>query len=91
MNQPKPYILAALGVATLSLGGCGATSDQIMRQAAGYECSETTSMIGGLICSENDRPEVQVSRYCYETLGVTNCFDRPDPDRKNKPLGTPDY
>lgn len=91
MIRTSPFLLATLSLAAISLAGCGATSDQILRQSVGYDCSETDSTIGGLVCSENDQPVAQVSRYCYQTLGVTNCFDRPDPDRKNKPLGTPNY
>lgn len=91
MIRISPLRLATLSLAMISLAGCGATSDQILRQSVGYECSDAGSTMGGLVCSGNSQPVAQVSRYCYQTLGVTNCFDRPDPDRKNKPLGTPDY
>lgn len=91
MIRTSPRLVVTLCLAATSLTGCGATSDRILRQSVGYECAEADSTIGGLVCSESDQPVAQVSRYCYQTLGVTNCFDRPDPDRKNKPLGTPSY
>lgn len=91
MLHDKLCILVAMSLAAIGLSGCGATSDRILKQSVGYECVGTDSKVGGFICSENNQPVAQVSRYCYQTLGVTNCFDRPDPDRKNKPLGTPNY
>ncbi len=68
--------------------GCSANSDRMLNQAFGYNCVAADSTIGGWICSENDAPAAQMSRYCYETLGEVNCFDRPDPDRQNRPQGT---
>lgn len=91
MTRNSLHLLAALSLVSFGLSGCGATSDRILKQSVGYECVGADSKVGGIICSENGQPLGQVSRYCYQTLGVTNCFDRPDPDRKNKPLGTPNY
>lgn len=91
MIRTNLRLLIALCALSLGLAGCGATTDQILRQSVGYDCTSADSAIGGMVCSDNDQPNAQVSRYCYQTLGVTNCFDRPDPDRKNRPLGTPTY
>lgn len=76
---------ATLFLAALLLSSCGSTTDAMLRQSVGYECSDTD---GGMLCSENDQPVAQVSRYCYRTLGKINCLDRPDPDRQNTPVGS---
>ena len=68
--------------------GCSANSDRVLNQAFGYNCYAADSTVGGWICSENDAPVGQISRYCYEILSQVNCFDRPDPDRKNRPQGS---
>ena len=71
--------------------GCSANSDRMLNHAFGHNCVAANSTVGEWICSENDAPVAQVSRYCYQTLGEVNCFDRPDPDRGNRPEGTSGY
>jgi hypothetical protein len=77
---------ACLGLALL--GGCSSNRDRMLDQAFGFNCTAADSTVGGWICSQNDAPVGQISRYCYETLGTVNCFDRPDPDRQNQPQGS---
>ncbi len=73
------------------LKACGATSDRMLRQSVGYECSGSDGASSGMLCSDSDLPVSQRSRYCFETLGDINCLDRPDPDRQNAPLGSAGY
>ena len=80
--------IALISLSLILFAGCSANSDQVLNQAFGYNCWATDSTVSGWICSENDMPVGQVSRYCYPTLGIANCFDRPDPDRKNQPQGS---
>ena len=80
--------IALIGFILVVISGCSANSDRMLDQAFGYNCYAADSAVGGLICSDNDTPVGQVSRYCYETLGQVNCFDRPDPDRNNRPQGS---
>lgn len=80
-------ILASLALFT----ACGATSDRMLRQSVGYECSGAEGAVSGMLCSESDLPVSQRSRYCYDTLGDINCLDRPDPDRQNAPVGSAGY
>ncbi len=51
--------------------------------------------LGGRPRLHETRPPGQgterVSRYCYATIGTSNCFDRPDSDRKNQQLGSSGY
>lgn len=85
---------ALLSCASLSLcvlAGCSSNTDRMLDQAFGYKCEVADSTVGGWICSENDASVATVSRYCYETLGEVNCFDRPDPDRGSRPQGTTGY
>ena len=85
---------ALLFCASLSLNvlaGCSSNTDRMLNQAFGYKCEAADSTVGGWICSENDASVATVSRYCYETLGEVNCFDRPDPDRSSRPQGTTGY
>lgn len=81
-------ILAVLSVSAVGLTGCGTNSDLIMRQAAGYECTAAEGAVGGFFCSGTTETGATVSRYCYQTLGGVNCFDRPDPDSNVQPLGS---
>ncbi len=77
----------------LALSGCTSDPDPIFRQALHIECSHVDGIVGDLACIQrpiNKETEV-VSRYCYATLGTSNCFDRPDPDRKNQALGSSGY
>ncbi|MBT4741528.1 MAG: hypothetical protein HN793_03840 [Rhodospirillaceae bacterium] len=80
-------VLASLALLT----ACGATSDRLLRQSVGYECTGADGTVGGMLCSESDQPVGQRSRYCYATLGEINCLDRPDPDRQNAPVGSAGY
>jgi hypothetical protein len=70
------------------LTGCGTDGDLMMRQAAGYDCTAAEGAVGGFFCSGTPENGPALSRYCYKTLGGVNCFDRPDPDRNNQPLGS---
>lgn len=78
-------------VATLVIASCGATTNTMLRQSVGYECAGADGSVGDFLCSENDEPVGQASRYCYRTLGEINCLDRPDPDRQNAPVGSGAY
>jgi hypothetical protein len=71
-----------------ALSSCSSTTDQILRQSVGYECHNRDSSAGDFICSQNDETVATDSRYCYNTLGDVNCFDRPDPDRNSQPNGS---
>lgn len=82
---------ATLFAAALLITSCGTTTDTMLRQSVGYECSDASGSIGGFLCSENGQPVGQASRYCYRTLGEINCLDRPDPDRQNVPVGSAAY
>ena len=76
-----------------ALAGCTSDPDPIYRQALHLECSHVGGIVGDLACiqrPDNSDAEV-VSRYCYATIGSSNCFDRPDPDRKNQALGSSGY
>lgn len=89
------------GIATLAkilvlgsiLTGCGGSPDPIYSQAFGFQCPNHDNDAARLVC-ENNAPggmTETVSRFCYKTLGDTNCFDRPDQDRKNQELGSSGY
>ncbi len=86
MIRASLIVLAAAAVAA-----CSSTTDQILRQSVGYECNNSESTAGGFVCSQNDDSVASVSRYCYDTLGTVNCFDRPDPDRNTRPKGSTGY
>lgn len=78
-----------VGVAAIVLVGlaaCGGKPDPILEQMFGLSCNGTAAAI----CSEQppSTGEAKTSRYCYRTIGDNNCFDRPDPDRKNQEIGT---
>lgn len=81
-------IMAALG---LGLTGCSADPDTVYRQAAHIECAHVPGVFGDLACLRRPDAIPMVSRYCYATIGTSNCFDRPDPDRKNQALGSSGY
>jgi hypothetical protein len=84
--------LAALAAVT-GLSGCAGDPDRIYAQAIGYQCTQHEGWLADKAC--RTRPPgynaEEVSRYCYATLGAANCFDRPDPDRKNQALGSSGY
>ncbi len=82
----------ALALGTI-LGGCGGDPDPIYAQAFGFVCPNQDSPAARTICANNapGAGTETVSRYCYKTLGETNCFDRPDQDRKNQELGSSGY
>jgi hypothetical protein len=84
--------LAILAIGT-GLSGCAGDPDLIYAQSMGLQCSRIEGSVGDLLCTT--RPPGQgvehVSRYCYATIGSSNCFDRPDPDRKNQALGSSGY
>ena len=78
--------ISVAAVAAVLLAGCGGKTDPIMAQMFGMRCGDVESAL----CTEQPPGvgEAQPSRYCYQSLGDANCFDRPDPDRKNQELGT---
>ncbi|MSO72068.1 MAG: hypothetical protein EXQ84_00460 [Rhodospirillaceae bacterium] len=75
------------------LSGCAGDPDPVYAQALGIQCTRVGGALANFAC--NNRPpgqgQEQVSRYCYATIGSANCFDRPDPDRKNQVLGSSGY
>lgn len=83
----------AVLTAVAALSGCAGDQDTIYAQAIGYKCSQHEGWLSNKACMT--RPPGQnaeeVSRYCYATIGVANCFDRPDQDRKNQALGSSGY
>ena len=94
----SPLLLRAVFGASLlglmsGLAGCAGDPDTIYAQALGIQCSRAEGRVADLAC--NNRPPghktEKVSRYCYATIGSANCFDRPDPDRKNQALGSSGY
>ena len=80
-------------VTVLALSGCAGDPDTIYAQTLGVQCAHAEGRMADIACV--NRPPgngtEQVSRYCYATLGTTNCFDRPDADRKNQALGSSGY
>jgi hypothetical protein len=65
------------------LSGCAGDQDTIYAQGLGIQCSQSDSWIADRACTS--RPSGQrVSRFCYATIGISNCFDSPDSDRKNQ-------
>ena len=93
MSPTALKTLAASAVLGVILGGCGGSPDIIYSQAFGFQCPNHDNDAARLICENNapGGPTETVSRYCYQTLGDTNCFDRPDQDRKNQELGSSGY
>ena len=85
----RSCLTAIFGLVLLS--ACSSNTDRMLNQAFGYNCVAADSTVGGWVCSENDASVASVSRYCYETLGQVNCFDRPDPDRNTRPQGSTGY
>jgi len=85
-----PAVVLALGAA---LSGCGGDPDRIYAQGIGFECRNHDNPAARAVCAQHapGGGEEVVSRYCYRTLGDTNCFDRPDHDRKNQELGSSGY
>ena len=85
--------VAGVAVAAFALYGCGEDPDRIYSQAVGYKCVNDDSSIGDRLCKTRPagRGQAEVSRYCYKTLADANCFDQPDPDRKNQALGSSGY
>lgn len=92
MNS-RVAVAAGVIVAAVSLAGCAGDADTVYAQAVGLQCSQVSGTLGDLACSVRPpgRGAEHVSRYCYATLGTSNCFDRPDPDRKNQALGSSGY
>jgi hypothetical protein len=82
----------ALIAAALALSGCGGTPDPVWAQAFGVKCANAVGA-PDFVCRTGPAEETEdgASRYCYATLGEPNCFDRPDPDRNQKPLGSTGY
>jgi hypothetical protein len=59
-------------------------------QAFGFQCATRHSATAATMCNKSTDPgNAKVSRFCYKSLADTNCFDRPDPDQKNQPQGSP--
>ncbi|MCB2107796.1 MAG: hypothetical protein KDE14_08865 [Rhodobacteraceae bacterium] len=83
----------ALVVLAAALSGCGTKPDPIMAQFAGYHCGAPGSSAPSFMCASRPPGEAvaEVSRFCYATLADANCFDRPDPDRKNHAQGSSGY
>lgn len=83
----------AVLVVMAGFSGCAGDPDTIYAQALGIECSHAEGRLANLACVNRPPGQgvAQVSRYCYATLGRANCFDRPDPDRKNQALGSSGY
>jgi len=77
--------------AALALTSCSARTDSMLRQGFNYECNASESWVGDFLCSGNDGTEGRISRYCYNTLGGVDCYDRPDPDRNSQPMGSTGY
>jgi hypothetical protein len=79
--------------ALMALSSCAGDPDRVYNQAFGFQCTHAEGAVADVAC--NTRPPgyraEQVSRYCYATIGSSNCFDRPDPDRKNQQLGSSGY
>ncbi len=84
---------AAILAAMSALSGCAGDPDTIYAQAIGFQCTQHEGWLSNKACM--NRPpglnQEEVSRYCYATIGTANCFDRPDPDRKNQALGSSGY
>jgi len=80
-------------VAAAGLSGCTSDPDPIYAQAFHLQCTNVEGVVGDIACFRRpaDDSTAMVSRYCYATLGASNCFDRPDPDRKNQALGSSGY
>lgn len=85
--------VAASLILSASLTGCGGHQDHIYAQAFGIQCPNHDNPVARAACANNapGNGTETVSRYCYKTLGDTNCFDRPDHDRKNQELGSSGY
>ncbi len=92
ISHAAVYGFAALALMA-GLSGCAGDPDTIYAQTLGIQCTRAEGGLANLAC--NTRPAgqgaEQVSRYCYATLGTSNCFDRPDPDSKNQALGSSGY
>lgn len=73
-------------VVLAGLAACGGKPDPILEQMFGLSCGESAMPM----CDQQPpgTGEAKTSRYCYNTLADANCFDRPDPDRKNQEIGT---
>ena len=83
---------AAVTAAVLALAGCGGDPQPTYAQAFGYQCAQHNDASAKRLCMKSADPGgAQVSRYCYQTIGRPNCFDRPDPDSKNQALGSSGY
>ncbi len=82
-----------MGLAAMALTGCAGDPDTIYAQAIGAQCTHMEGKLADFACTNRPPGQgvEQVSRYCYATLGGPNCFDRPDPDRKNQALGSSGY
>jgi hypothetical protein len=85
--------VAGIVVCAVALFGCAGDPDTVYSQAIGFKCTNHPGRVFDVACK--NRPpghntEV-VSRYCYKTLADANCFDQPDPDRKNQALGSSGY
>lgn len=81
------WIAAALACGLLA--GC-ADPAPAYYQAFGFQCEAKHGRVAATMCNKStDAGAAKVSRYCYKSLADTTCFDRPDPDAKNQPLGSP--
>jgi hypothetical protein len=82
------HILAAAALLGL-LAGCQDPAPSYY-QAFGFQCADHHSRVADAMCNKTHDPgAAKVSRFCYKSLADTNCFDRPDPDQKNQPQGSP--
>jgi len=85
--------LTVLGLA-LAVSGCAISQrDHVYAQAFGFQCARAEGAVARTMCNETATAHgaETVSRYCYDTIGDANCFDRPDQDRKNQALGSSGY
>jgi hypothetical protein len=85
----RPLRWLAAAVMGSLVAGC-ADPAPTYYQAFGFQCATKHSGAAAMLCNKsNDPGAAKVSRYCYKSLADTNCFDRPDPDAKNQPMGSP--
>lgn len=82
---------SAVLIVALALAGCSGKPDPILSQAFGYSCNTADDSSGMCHLRPPGEGAAAVSRYCYGSIGDANCFDRPDPDRKNQELGSSGY
>jgi hypothetical protein len=91
IRAKRPFFLrfVACAVAAIGMAACADPSPTYY-QAFGFQCASKHGKVSDAMCNKSHDPgNARSSRYCYKTLADTNCFDRPDPDAKNMPQGSP--